>query len=523
MNRVFLFQSRLHLVPKRKEPLPHGTPSLTDALSVVRSTRYETKASREIQAAIESRISGYPADIRKHQHVCRSYVPAAVAALLDADPSLVSASVRAFCFRDSLDRKACQVMKHFPPENRVLRNVRMTRCLYAQLASQSYTPDPKVGWDIPEPGTRLHKSHDLGMKLACGFEILAVAAQSKRDKNLEDDIIALLDDPKRLDQDKRWRKYIRTLYKNGYLEGLTKGSNAYVTRVNKARTYFCQTVVPSITAHIDPASYTFVGKRILHLLSSLSIDYTRYQKEESQLPAEDSDKWMRVEPEDLDLFLKEKFLDPTNTHLSKLSQSVPKAISEFVAMESGFKGVDVVKRSSSLKNKEPNSSQRAVSPTKSDFFDPESFTSALKNVLTLKVPSDPEFSDSDMSEYSDEHDSESDTSSDERNDELHFLKNQKNRNQSVKPKLDLKMKSYMSQMDKELSETTVGQTFEKIPPLASIDDEEDFDSDADVEYNALKNILHSYRSEEGRPGPSGTILNSMGIFLPTNGSDHLSK
>lgn len=518
VNRVFVYRSRLHLIPKRKDPLPHGVPALPEAIRVLRSSHYETKAPREMQTAIESRIRGFPDEIRKNQHFCHCYVPAAVAAVLDSDPYLISAAVRAFFYKDPIDLKACRVMKHFPPENRVMRNVKMTRCLYAQLMSQQHTPDPKIGWEIPSPGSRQYKSYDLGMKIACGFEILAVTAEGNASPNDEDDTICLIDNPQLLDQDKRWRKYIRSLYANGYFEGLVKGSKAYTGRVDKARNYFCNAVVPSTCAHIDLASYTYLGKKILHSVQTLDIDYERYRKQESQLPPEDSDKWMSVEPDDFDEFLKEKFLNPSNSQLSKLSDSVPKAISEFVAMNSGLQGVEIAANSPSGKKGKGLPKERTVSPTPTEGFDPECFANALRNVLTLKVPSDPEFSDSDMSDYSDEMGSESDIDSDERPDELDFLKNQRNR-QNMKSKKDSDdivsdMKSYMKEMDKELSGTTIGQSFDKRPPLASVEDDDEDDDAVDIGYNALKNMLESYKNQDGMPGPSTTLLNSMGVFLP---------
>ena len=462
----------------------------------------------------------------KKQHFCRCYVPAAVAAVLDSDPYLISAAVRAFFYKDPIDLKACRVMKHFPPENRVMRSVKMTRCLYAQLMSQQHKPDPKIGWEIPPSTSRLHKSYDLGMKIASGFEILAVTAEGNASHNDEDETISLIDRPQLLDQDKRWRKYIRSLYANGYFEGLVKGSKAYTARVDEARNYFCNNVVPATCSHIDLASYTFLGKKVLHSIKMLDIDYEKYQRQESQLPPEDSDKWMNVGPDDFDAFLKEKFLDPSNSQLSKLSDSVPKAISKFVSMNSGLKGVET---STSLPSNK-KSKERSMSPTQSEVFDPECFTNALRNVLTLKVPSDPEFTDSDMSDYSDELGSESDIDSDERPDELDFLKNQRNRQQMKSKKngddMVSDMKNYMKEMDKELSATTIGESFDKRPPLAAIEDddeESDDEDDVDMGYNALKNMLASYKNQDGTPGPSSTLLNSMGVFLPKDDERYSRK
>ena len=41
----------------------------------------------------------------------------------------------------------------------------MTRCLYAQLSQQRFSPDKRSGWNIPAPSNTNFKSYDLGMKL----------------------------------------------------------------------------------------------------------------------------------------------------------------------------------------------------------------------------------------------------------------------------------------------------------------------------------------------------------------------
>lgn len=41
----------------------------------------------------------------EHSHYAHSYIPAAVAALLDEKPQLVASAVRAFYYRDPIDLK----------------------------------------------------------------------------------------------------------------------------------------------------------------------------------------------------------------------------------------------------------------------------------------------------------------------------------------------------------------------------------------------------------------------------------
>lgn len=41
----------------------------------------------------------------------------------------------------------------------------MTKCLYAQLAQQQFTPDRRSGYTLPANEDPTFKSHDLGVKL----------------------------------------------------------------------------------------------------------------------------------------------------------------------------------------------------------------------------------------------------------------------------------------------------------------------------------------------------------------------
>jgi len=45
------------------------------------------------------------------------------------------------------------------------------------MMGQRFKPDPKVGWNLPAPNSPTFKGCDLGVKLACGFEILAASGK----------------------------------------------------------------------------------------------------------------------------------------------------------------------------------------------------------------------------------------------------------------------------------------------------------------------------------------------------------
>lgn len=78
--------------------------------------------------------------------------------------------------------KACKTMGVFNPKDSVRVSIKFTKVLYAQLRSQEFNPPAGSGFEIPSTveGVRQSKEFieaDVGMKVACGFEML-VASES---------------------------------------------------------------------------------------------------------------------------------------------------------------------------------------------------------------------------------------------------------------------------------------------------------------------------------------------------------
>lgn len=223
--------------------------------------------------------------------------------------------------------------------------------------------------------------------------------------------------------------------------------------------------------------------------------------------------------------------------MHEASHKVPNTLRTFLNKESGLEGVDVnppqrparkAKGRSAKDVMSPSSEQNSTSKEDSSrlSFEPESFSDAIRSVLTMHVPhTDSEHSSSGMSDYETESDTHSISESEEM-DSLDATKSkpaqQKKKKRSRKKCADSlvdEMKQYMDQMDRELAGTKVTEGFERrAPPLATYDDEFDEEDEykpVDVDLNALKNILESFNAQQGRPGPSSNILESMGVYLPS--------
>lgn len=141
---------------------------------------------------------------------------------LRREPQLASAAVSCFYLRDPIDMRLCNKMRRFPPSTRALGSVRLSRCLYAQLACQKFRAPAAFGTPPPSsaPGA---KAFDLGAKLACGMEILAakVVPEASDMPTVETQAAAQTAAP--LDEDPRWRRYRARLAAIGYFKENIQG------------------------------------------------------------------------------------------------------------------------------------------------------------------------------------------------------------------------------------------------------------------------------------------------------------
>ncbi|XP_069701483.1 protein ecdysoneless [Periplaneta americana] len=528
-QRVYLYQGAIHIVPLEQGSNKNIGLSVTDAVAQVRQHPQKTRASQEIQDAIKARIQGYPDKIAELIHRTNVYIPVGVAALLKEKPNLISPAVLAFCNRDPIDMKACRAMRYFPPENRVMTNVVFTKCLYAMITHHKFNPDRRTGWNIPPTNSADFKSHNLGVKLACGFEILVAQAKpaSRGDKQSQS--------PVNLDGDHGWIQYLNSLKKTGYFKDLLEGSKEYQSLLSKAEEYY---INHRDSMHCEPS----IGQEILNLLSSIDYDIEEFKKAESSLPPPDDEKWLDLCPKDLDAMLEERYgprkFVPTNSNSDPTNFT--SQLAKFLDHMSGLDGAEFPRseETTSETDTPPVRPKRGIkkgkgkgvsfapdaisaeagtsSPSSGNriSFDQESFSCAVQNILDFVIPEDSwdlESEGSGMSSYEDEMEMD-----------LDQLKPGKGK-KGEKPESELKQ--YMDQMDRELASTTMGQSFEKVGSKikgkntrSNTTDDDGFEDieafePVDIDMNALKNILESYQSQMGGAGPATNMLGPMGVRL----------
>ncbi|KAF5269988.1 hypothetical protein FQR65_LT05787 [Abscondita terminalis] len=476
-NRVYLYQVSEAVMQVRKNPLA-------------------SCSSQDIQNSIFNRIKGYPTSIQDNLHRACLYLPIGVATILKHKPAFVAPAVQAFCNRDSVDMKACRAMKYFPPETRVYTRVSFTKCLYAMLNHSRYIPDKRTGWNLPSLTSSQHKSHNLGVKLACGFEILISQAKPSPD----------------IDNDQGWHAYMKTLKEKGYFRNLLEHSRDYNDLLNKAKEYY-------ISYRDSMQSTPVIGQEILELTKNLDCSSEEFKNDGSDLPQDDDDSWLDIAPNDLDEMLQEKYGPKKFTPLNGNTDpsNLTKKLTKFLEHVSDVQGAEFPDVKDSPR-RPPRGVKRHNKTTKVSFssdtkvedkpnshkvnFDPAAFTCALQNILDFMIPDDDTWdldSDSDMSAYGDDREVSFEGCEDVKN----------------------KMEDYMMQMDEELAKTTIGQSFQKIEKRSDVFDDVETFRPVDIDMNALKNVLESYQAQMGEAGPASNMLGPMGMHLEPSTSRHV--
>ncbi|CAN9499659.1 unnamed protein product [Ophioblennius macclurei] len=539
-NRVFIYQGELCIIPSISKSSSVGfpknvVPSVEQALTLLSTNTEVCQASPKIRTAVWKRIAEYPEKIKSGLHHAHCFIPAGIASVLAQRPDLVAPAVSAFYLRDPIDLQACRRFKTFPPDTRVLTMVTFTRCLYAQLQQQQFTPDRRSGFTLPPRSHPQYRAHELGMKLAHGFEILC----SKCTPPSSEPGAPVSCNP-------QWKRFMESLKKNNYFRGELEGSARHKELTRSAENFFKHSVV-STSSVLTP------GEEILQLLHDCgTLTTEELKKLESQLPQEDSDSWLDITAQDLELLLQEKSggraAAAGSQSFSCSKQHVGGAEERGKESEDNKEeevdGYSLVAVSQGMKSflSAMSSHEGAELPWNSSTqplnFDPESMSRALDKLLggkTEELDSD-DLDDDDDDDDDDGPDDGGDVQEDDGVKEVEEEEEGSSGHAETET-LD-SLKSYMDQMDEELMNTNIGQSFNqtknkpasdsgRLHPFSFGDgflaegeegvmEELEEIQPLDVDYNLVTNLMESLSCQAGLAGPASNLLQSLGIHIPPN-------
>ncbi|OHW99335.1 regulatory factor sgt1 [Colletotrichum incanum] len=175
-NRVWIHNGRLRIIPQASgEGSKSELLTLPDAVDIIRHSPDSLIHSDFVEAEAFYRLEKYPSQIQNTLHHSLVTIPRRLAHVLHQSPKAVAPAVESFYLRDALDLKDLLSRKNdlqFPPKDLVTLSVKFTRVLFAQLRSQRF--EPPVPWAtlIQHAKGAEQTRLEMGMKLACGFEIM---------------------------------------------------------------------------------------------------------------------------------------------------------------------------------------------------------------------------------------------------------------------------------------------------------------------------------------------------------------
>ncbi|KAK7931919.1 s.t1.c1 [Apiospora marii] len=203
-NRVWINQGSLHLIPLQdkadKRPL-----ALDQAVEHIKGGFEFLVQSALVEAEAFYRLEKYPGQIQNAMHHSLTTIPRKLAYILHEKPAAIAPAVEAFYLRDPVSMKSLLSTSgklSFPPQDLVAVSVRYTKVLFAQLKSQKFTPPPawssimeKAESEIGSAGATQENLDrlEVGMKLTCGFEMLASNATTKNNRTAREVAILLED------------------------------------------------------------------------------------------------------------------------------------------------------------------------------------------------------------------------------------------------------------------------------------------------------------------------------------------
>ncbi|GAB7337568.1 hypothetical protein MBLNU457_g2879t2 [Dothideomycetes sp. NU457] len=199
-NRTWINNGQLRII-QNSTSTPAGTAaslfndvSLEQAVSFISSSQKSLIHSQPLDDEAFFRLKDYPESISSSIHHSSTTIPRRLAYILHTKASYISPAVEAFYLRDPVSLKPLNTKDtatlNFPPEDFVTVSVKFTRVLYAQLRAQEFPPPPS--WTAVRPHMQEPKV-DIGMKLACGFEMM-LQDKDNQDKQTVREIKLLLED-----------------------------------------------------------------------------------------------------------------------------------------------------------------------------------------------------------------------------------------------------------------------------------------------------------------------------------------
>lgn len=429
-----------------------------------------------IEAEAFYRLRNYPSQIAASLHYAVVVVPRKLAYILHERPASIAPATEAFYLRDPIALKPLQTASSkltFLPEDLVTISVRFTRVLYAQLKSQQFSPP--VVWKsllsqaekesvASDAKRKEHTQFEIGMKVTSGFEML-------------------LNDPK--NGDHRTVREMRIL-----LDDLETGDEG----------------LPS------------------------DEEISKWK----DIIREDDEKWLDINFEDFERELDGKNEEkksgvpgafgpepPGGFGDSRTQADLKKMVERFEAFlnddEAGVDGAEVDDMDIDDGDEEEDSDEDSDEEDKEMSFDENEFSRMMREMMGLPAEGEEVSTGkgkSAASKLNKNNRIEELLSSDEETDDENEAEEIQKLMKSMEAELN---EAGALNLDSAPSKTpAIARKGTSVKPSKEMNDSDDEseDEDVNIDFNLAKNLLESFKSQAGMPGPGGNLMGMMGMQLP---------
>ena len=143
-NRVWINQGKLYIIPKTADEL-YQSPSITipNALDFIKRKQMDLVHSSFIEKEAFYRLEKYPDQVAQSLHYSMITLPRKLCYLLHELPTAIAPAIEAFYLRDAFSLKSLYSKtetRTFPPDDFVTASIQFSRILFAQLTSQRFEP-----------------------------------------------------------------------------------------------------------------------------------------------------------------------------------------------------------------------------------------------------------------------------------------------------------------------------------------------------------------------------------------------
>ncbi|KYQ89315.1 SGT1 protein [Tieghemostelium lacteum] len=541
-NRLWIKNSQIHLIPLPSSPSDLDLiPQRMDIISAIRilskkgDSQLEsihTIADDKIHQCVLSHFKYSTPEFKVDQYHWKSaYLPIDIAYLIHQYPHMIAPIVQIFYHRDADDMKALSTMSRFPISKAtfVPCKVRFTRTLYGAIHLQKFN-SPRSYPPLPQFSDPTFNPKQLGMKLHCAIEMLY---QSSKRKNSKEDLNNPQVDTYKFNHDENWDRFVLQTQQTGYFENEKIGSKKYKEKLQYLKQQYLEKKLylnskqasnnnnnnnnnSSLADFIDEILKEKSVKEMNEIIGNSLNGFT-----------ESSDDYLNQLPHRLEDLLNELEIDNSNNNNN---ENVGKIFESILNSTSSIDGINFKKDQYNDEDEVEDGSVK-----KKIKFDPNAFMNVLDSVLgntkrdeidkeddedddhmydDLEDQSEDDDDDEEEDDDDDEDDEEDDDDDDddedeEENDKEYFSKEDKSDKNYIEflknSKLPRKvtMKDYMNQMDVELNNSTISQSFETVQ---SSNRNSNLNKKVDLNLNLVKNILDSLNEQKGIPSATSTLL-----------------